>query len=108
MFLIRDIKLAKDASRAGVSAEGKTEKGTGRREGWYAFTRRLMTVSGGREKKQLYRTVCIVCLIVGATTGAQLGRFGVWAALWCAMGVKVGILGVVACWRADEGESVSV
>jgi len=103
MFLNSDIKLAKDVGRAGVSTDVEYEKSSSRGEGWYAFTRRLMRVNGGRQRKQVYRMVCITCLVAGATTGAQIGRFGVWGALWCAAGVKVGILVAIAFWKADDG-----
>ncbi|KAK5093600.1 hypothetical protein LTR70_004589 [Exophiala xenobiotica] len=96
LYLTRDFKLARKGSPVNVSEQDGKKRKT---KGWF---RRLMLVNGGRQKRQVYRTVCIVCLVLGATTGAQFVRFGAWAALWCAVGVKVGVLVAVACWAGED------
>ncbi|KAK5952663.1 hypothetical protein OHC33_006255 [Knufia fluminis] len=112
LFLSRDIKIAREeaAKSSGdqftepdqeqdQASQDHQEKSGKRKTFWH----NIWLVSNGRQKRQVYRTVCIVCLVAGATTGAQVGRYGggVWAALWVAVGVKVSVLGAVRCWAAE-------
>jgi len=100
LYLTHDLKLARETAQDSASEPDGEQDGEKTKANGYF--QRLMLVNGGRQKRQVYRTVCIVCLVVGATTGAQVGRFGAWAALWCAVGVKVGVLVAVACWRGEH------
>ena len=100
LYFQQDLKLAREGKNQAcwegtdnVSNEEKKPPGC---------VQRLMLVSGGRQKRQVYRVVCILCLLAGATTGANVRRLGAAPALWVAVSVKLGVLTAVACWKGGD------